>query len=385
MRIFFGGKLRRPVSALSVVFLVQVFLVQVFLVDGVVHSQVSEEPQDSQYSQVSQGPVVFDEITVKDGSHIVGEVVDMTDGKLRVKTAFGGDLEVAWDDVTSIKTAKPLPFVLEDGSIILGTAEGTAEGNVTLRAGLLAEPSTVGLPTITAINPPEKRSVIYNGDINLGFAISDGNTQTKGFNVLANFVARSKKQRFTLRAGYNYAEDRGRLTERNGNLSVKYDYFVTERLYAFISTLIESDEFRDLDLRSAVSGGPGYQFIDTDDFSEEYLRDMQLSAEVGLSYFNDNFTAPLRDESYVAARWGLNFDWAFLPEQVSYFLYQEGYPSLEKAEDLYIATRTGLRFVIWGDLISTAQINWRWDNTPPRGVERSDVLYLLTLGYKFEF
>jgi hypothetical protein len=365
--------------------LLAVSLVSVFLVNGIVDSQDAPDTAPVPQAQESQAVLVFDEIQVKDGSRILGEVVDMTDGKLKVQTAFGGEVEVAWDDVTSIKTAKPLPFVLQDGSIILGTAEGAAEGRVNIRAGFLAEPSTVGLALITAINPPEKKSVLYTGDINLGTSVNDGNTQTKGFNLVANFVARSDKQRFTVRAGYNYAEDAGQLTERNGNLSLKYDYFITQRFYAFMSTLIESDKFKDLDLRSAVSAGPGYQFIDQDDFSEEWLREMGLSAEFGLSYFNENFAAPVPDDSYVAARWGLDFDWSFVPEQVACFLRQQGYPSLENAKDLYITTVTGLRFVVWGDLIATAQVDWRWDGAPPRGVERSDVLYLLTLGYKFKF
>lgn len=365
MCVFFGGKLRHAASACPAI-----FLMQLFLVSGVIHSQDSR---------------VFDEITVKDGSRIVGEVVDMTGGKLKVKTAFGGDLEVAWEEVTSIKTAKPLPFVLEDGSTIVGTAEGAAGGKVKLKGELLAEPSIVGLPAITAINPPAKRPLVYTGDINLGFSANDGNTQTKGFNALANFVARSEEQRFTVHAGYNYAEDRSQLTERNGNLSLKYDYFMTTRLYTFMSTLIESDEFKDLELRSAVSAGPGYQFIDSGDFSEEWLRDMGLSAEFGISHFNENFAAPVPDESYIAARWGFDFDWAFLPEKVSYFLHQQGYPSLERSEDLYVTTRSGFRIVVWGDLIATAQVDWRWDNAPPAGVDRSDVLYLATLGYKFKF
>ena len=65
---------------------------------------------------------VFDEVNVKDGSVIIGEITDMVDGILTIKAAFGGDLKIAWADITSVKTVKPLPFVLNDGTELRGMA-----------------------------------------------------------------------------------------------------------------------------------------------------------------------------------------------------------------------------------------------------------------------
>jgi len=328
---------------------------------------------------------VFDEIEVKDGSRIVGDIVDMVDGKLKVKTAFGGgETVVLWSEVTSLKTAKPLPFVLADGTTLVGLADPAGEGKLGIKADAISAPTAVDIKTVTAVNPPPKKAVTIKGSINLGSSLSEGNTNNRAFNVWAELEARADINRVTLRGAYNYADRERVLTERNGKGSIKYDLFLTRRFYLFASALFESDEFQDLNLRTALAGGPGYQFIEKGQFKPNWAKEMELYGEFGVSYFNEDFqNSP--DSSYVAGRWGLKFDWPFLPERIAFFHNQEGYPSFENSDDIYISTETGLRFKIWAGFIATAQVNWRWDNTPAPGRERSDTLYLATLGYAFEF
>ena len=73
-----------------------------------------------------------------------------------------------------------------------------------------------------------------------------------------------------------------------------------------------------------------------------------------------------------------------MPKKVALFHFHEGYPGLEDGDDLYVATETGIRFTIFSNFTATAQVNWRWDNTPQPGELRSDTLYLFTLGWGFD-
>src|SRR5262245_2429207 len=130
---------------------------------------------------------VFDEIIVKDGSRIVGEIKQMTDGALTVNTAFGGDVKINWSEVKSIKGAKPLPFVLKDGTQLLGSAQEGKEGTLDIKTAALAQPTPVALDAITAINPPEKKAIAYKGHLGLGLSVSDGNTHNKSFSFLGDF------------------------------------------------------------------------------------------------------------------------------------------------------------------------------------------------------
>ena len=113
------------------------------------------------------------------------------------------------------------------------------------------------------------------------------------------------------------------------------------------------------------------------------MRRLEGYAEVGLAYFDEDFrTGP--DNDFVAGRWALNLDWEFLPDKMSLFHRHEGFPGFEALEDLYIVREQGLRVFLTSNFIANLQVNWRWDNTPAAGFERSDTLYLVTLGYNFD-
>ncbi len=324
-----------------------------------------------------------DEVILKDGSRVLGEVLHMVGGKLTVKTVFAKDVEIDWAQVSSLRTEKPLPFVHKDETIITGPAVAGPPGSLAVRAGGLPQPVELKPDEIIAINPPEVPAIIYKGSISLGSTITDGNTQTRAAAATGEFEARSKRQRFGLRGIWNYAEDDEGITARNARGNIKYDFFVKNRFYLFAGALFENDEFQDIQLRTAVSAGPGYQIIDKGDFERPILKEMQLLGEAGFSYFNEDFESS-PDNGYVAARWSIKFDWPIIPKKVTFFHFHEGFPSLEDAGDIYITTEQGIRFTFWQNFFTALQINWRWDNTPAPGRERSDTVYLFNVGWNFE-
>ena len=77
----------------------------------------------------SAAPTTPDVVTLKDGSIIYGEVIEMVDGVLQIKTPASPDnlLKVNWNDVSKLSVNHPIPFHLKEGSVIMGTA--TAAGS----------------------------------------------------------------------------------------------------------------------------------------------------------------------------------------------------------------------------------------------------------------
>ena len=164
---------------------------------------------------------------------------------------------------------------------------------------------------------------------------------------------------------------------------MKYDHFLTEELFFFGSVLVEEDSFQDLNLRAAIAAGPGYQFIEEGDLKVGLFKGLAAYGEIGLSYVDEDFSQA-GDNSYLAAKWSINMDWTILPG-LSLFHHHEGYPSLADIDDFYVTTETGIRMTLYENFISTLQVNWRWDNSPSPGFDRSDANYLLTFGYSFDF
>ena len=80
------------------------------------------------------------------------------------------------------------------------------------------------------------------------------------------------------------------------------DFFITKRLFWFAASYFEKDQFQDLNLRTALSSGPGYRFIEKGDYESPWLKDMTLYAEAGLAYFNEDFTTDNDQMSFRAPR-----------------------------------------------------------------------------------
>ena len=328
------------------------------------------------------GAAELDQVTFKDGSVVYGTITNMSDGSLTMQTQLGGEVKAKWAEVASIRTAKPLHLVLSDGTELKGIAAAGEAGSVQVTSPLLDQATVVKLDTVTDINP-DTRPVKYTGSVSAGASASDGNTRDRSVSLVGEFVARSKRQRFTLGASYNYAENKDGLTQRNAKGRLKYDFFLTDRLYLYANALLEGDTFQDLNLRATVGAGPGYQFIDEGDFEDPYFSGLQFYAEGGVSYVSEDYKS-VPDTNYVSARWSAKLDWPLAETGVSLFHYHEGYPSLERSEDIYVTTEQGVRLAVWKNFTAAAQVNWRWDNTPSPGFKRSDTLYLLTLGYNFD-
>ena len=226
-----------------------------------------------------------------------------------------------------------------------------------------------------------KKAVVYTGNINFGGSINSGNTELKNASFLGELVARSDRMRLTLLARWIYGENDNTVIARNAFGMIKLDFFITKRFYAYSSAIFEQDTFQDLQLRTSINAGPGYQFIDAGDFTSPYFKEMLLSAEIGLGFFNEDFKVA-RDKSFVTGRWAIDFLWPVLPT-VTLFHQHQGFPSLESTSDFYVTSQQGIRLNIWENFISSFQVNWRYDNTPAPGNKKSDLLYLLTLGYAF--
>ncbi len=325
-----------------------------------------------------------DRVTLKDGSVIRGQVLSLEGGKLQLKTDFSGTIGIQLEKIVRLEVSRALRFELEGGAVHPATASSSEDGKLELVLEGTGRKVAVELDSIKAIRASivgKKRSI--KGAINFGGGASDGNTRTKSASFNADLEGRFDNQRLSAGLAYNYAEDLGGLTARNSKVRLKYDYFITEELFLFGSLLAEEDSFQDLNLRTAVAFGPGYQFIETGDLESVYLKGLSAYGELGLSSVDEDFSQA-EDKSYLAAKWSINMDWKILP-RLSLFHHHEGYPSLADIDDFYVTTETGIRVSIYENFVSTLQVNWRWDNSPSPGFGRSDTNYLLTFGYTFDF
>ncbi|UCF94673.1 MAG: DUF481 domain-containing protein [Desulfobacterales bacterium] len=315
-----------------------------------------------------------DEVRLLNGDRLTGKIVSMQADDLTLQTSFAGEITIKWSEVARIRTETPLRLVLADETKLEGIPQSIEDRKIKLQLDSLSEPIFFDMDQVSAINPPEEPPVRLNGQLNFGFSKATGNTDTERIHGDGELVARTQKSRYTAGAEYNRAKDENEKTEDNVLGYLKYDHFLTPKFYFYMNGLFEKDEFKDINLRSTAGAGLGYQFFESEQ--------MNLSVEAGPSYVNTDFDEG-DDEDSVSGRWAVKFDRFFFDKLFQYYFKNEGYVSLTDANDVFMFTRTGLRFPLRMGLFLNGGWEWDWDNQPALGSDKSDYRYILSLGYGF--
>lgn len=343
-------------------------------------------PADESPQMAEVAAPVLDVVTLKDGSVIHGEVIEMVDGVLQIKSALAEDLiKVKWSEVSKLAVSHPIPFHLKEGTVLVGTAEEDEPGTMKLKAGPTGSTVNVPMEAVTQVNPVVQPPVIYSGSLNAGYSQATGNSRLRNVSVLGDFVARSEQLRLTLLGRYVYGDNAGNLITRNARGTIKLDFFITKRLFWFASAYVENDFFQNLKLRTAIASGPGYQWIERGDFGGIF-KDMTFYTEVGAAYFNEDYrdNSITGDKASFRGRVAMKWDWPLLDGRVTLYHHNEIFPSVQNFSDFFFTMDNGFRLKILAGLTSGFQVTTRFNNRPPAGTGDTDNLYLLTLGYAFD-
>jgi putative salt-induced outer membrane protein YdiY len=331
-----------------------------------------------------QAPTPLDIVTLKDGSVIYGEVLEMAGGVLFLKNPSSPDnmIKLKWEDVTQLSVNHPIPFHLKDGTILNGTATAGQDEMLNIQVDVLKGSLAVPMSSVKSVNPLVQPPVIYIGSLSGGYSQTTGNSHLRNASLLGELVARSEQLRLTMNVRYVYGDDAGSLITRNARGTIKLDFFITKRFFWFASAYFENDVFQDLKLRTALASGPGYQWVDREDFSG-LLKDMTFYTEVGLAYFNEDFNVA-GDQSSVRARISLKLSWPMLDDRITVYHLSELFPSLQNTSNYFLTMDNGVRFKIWEGFVSSFQITTRYNSQPAAGTGDTDNLYLITLGYALD-
>lgn len=325
-----------------------------------------------------------DVITLKDGSVIYGEVIEMAGGVLQIKTTASPDnvLKVNWSDVSKLSVNHSIPLHLKEGSVIMGTVTAGPNGMLNVQAEPLKGMLEVPMDSVASMNPVVQPPVIYSGNINGGYSQTTGNSHLRNASFLGDLVARSEQLRLSMNGRYVYGDNANTLVARNARGTIKLDFFLTKRFYWFVSSYFENDRFQDLKMRTALASGPGYQFIERGDFSG-ILKDMTFYTEAGVAYFNEDFRTA-DDKSSLRARVSVKWNWPLFDERMTLYHYNEIFPSIQNSSDVFLTMDNGVRFKIWNGFVSGFQVTTRFNNKPAVGTGDTDNLILWTLGYSFD-
>lgn len=322
------------------------------------------------------GKSLADEVRLKNGDRLTGQVIRMEAGKLILKTIYAGEISIVWQEVARLKTDGSVKVVLKDETALEGTTLAIENGKMMLETANLEAPASFRMTDVKAINPKSIKTVKITTRANVNITSERGNTDSDNYYFDGEFVARTEKNRYKIGGELSKEDSDGTTTSQNWLAYGNYSHFLNEKWYLYTDTFFEHDEFKDLNLRSTLGAGAGYQIFETP------LLNLSISA--GLAMVDENFDVA-EDNDYSAGQWSVNYDQYFFEKFVQLFHVNTGFVSLEDANDWFLKTRTGLRFPVYKGLTATLQYNFDWDNQPSVDAETEEsTKFIFLLGYEFK-
>lgn len=325
-----------------------------------------------------------DQITMKDGDRISGDIVKKDGETVTVKSKNFGTVTLKWEDVAAVKSDQPLNVALAGGKTMKANIE--TQGNSIRVATETVDPKDV----VTLRNDAEQKTYerflhpglldlwTISGGLNLAGA--KGNAQTFTLTTPINFVRASNTTRTT--AYFNSIRSSATINGVNSQTAQavrggwSYNRNITKKIFGNAFNDYEYDKFQSLDLRVVIGGGVGYTV-----WNREASR---LSAVGGIAWNREAFGA-----SGSSAAFTRNSAEAYWGDDFSYKLGAR--TSLVQGFRMFNNLSNGGQYRMNFDVGATTQLtkwlNWnialsdRYLSNPFPGRKKSDFLYSTGVGF----
>ena len=319
------------------------------------------------FAAFSAAPARADEVLLRNGDRLTGTAVSLAGGVLAFATPYG-NVQLPWADVVRVAIQDPILAVVAGAAPAPVTMTIGADGQATLQPG-----GVVAIADITALTRPQP-PVVVDGGANAGIITTSGNTEVNNLRLDGDIVARADVNRYSASAAVTRAKDRDVETASNWTTAFKYDRFVSTRMFLNANAILTNDRFRDLDLRTALGAGVGYQVLTTPR--------VRLTADGGLGWVNENLDSQ-PDDSYTALRESVSFDAFAVPARIQFFHVHDGYFGVTGEDNLFIRMQNGIRMALAAGFVTTLRHDLDYDRSPAVGRRTTDRTLALTLGYRF--
>lgn len=317
------------------------------------------------------GFVSADQLVMKNGDVITGDVGKIENNKVFIKPAYGSEFSVDLAEVVSIDAEKVFEVELEDGREMSAKIAGSAaEGEQTLIVD--GAQMTVGTMALTQAAQPEpwyKRT----SHIDLNVTRNSGNTDSKSNLLFADTRLRMGDHRHL--AELTIARDKTNdvTTKKQDLFRYSYNWLVNDPWYLGATASYERDPIKDLDHRYMVGALLGRDLIKD---SRKFL-----TASIGMGY-SDEKLAGISD-SGATGLWNLIYEHDFRDGSIAFFHNQNLNYQFYGDNNMILKTNTGFRFDIVSDVYASISYRYDYESEPAAGTEDYDSTLAIGIGAAF--
>ena len=232
---------------------------------------------------------------LKNGDRLTGSITK-SDGKtLVLKTDYAGDLTIKFDAIQSLSSTADLNITLGGKTAVGPVTTSGADVVVATKTAPVEAP----LSAVTVMRSPAEQAAYekslhpgplegWAGGLNLGFALTRGNSQTKNLNIAFNAARKGLHDDLILYTNTTYATNDLSIASPHTTANVaagglRYDHDFAPRWFGFVNADFYSDALQNLDLRAILGGGLGYHAVKTPTTTLDFL--------AGVNYTHESYSA----------------------------------------------------------------------------------------------
>jgi putative salt-induced outer membrane protein YdiY len=216
-----------------------------------------------------------DQVLLKNGDRISGQVVRLDNNNLLVKSEALGDVKIKWDAVALVSADVPV-HVIADGARVEAdvvrrnqnddTIFTSNESSFSVTPGrivaLRSDAEQVAYQQQLAREQHPEFLDRWNGALDAGLSAARGNADTTNISLGMHGARTTNRTRlsiaFSSLLARNRAADGTTLTSANAFRSgLRYEINVSDRIFTFGFGNFESDRVQHLNLRDVIGGGAG--------------------------------------------------------------------------------------------------------------------------------
>ncbi|MEH6581998.1 MAG: DUF481 domain-containing protein [Halioglobus sp.] len=315
-----------------------------------------------------------DRLHFSDGESITGAMVSIEDGKVKWQSPILGELNIELHHIEKMETGEHYDLdtsgrkltncwmYIQSEKQHLHCDEGVevlSNWKLVVAAG----------ETITEPQP----LLIPKGNLIIAAEDSSGNNNITKYNIQARSELRYIESRHTIALLYEEESVETLTTKNKWTTSYQYDQFFTQQWFATGNAFYQEDEFREIDQRTSVGLGMGYQFLETTYFN--------LLAKGTVNYVDEQFSNGV-DRTTPAFLWNLDFVWRFNETGMEFYHRHAILQSFDSSEDWEVTMVTGFKYPINGHFSSVIQLDYDYDNLPAEDqVDSKDKKWSIGLNY----
>ncbi|WP_298187387.1 DUF481 domain-containing protein [uncultured Pseudomonas sp.] len=205
-----------------------------------------------------------DTVWLNNGDRLSGEIVLLDGGKLALRTKYAGQVLIAWKDIDTLRSDKPL-LIRRQGLDSERSNQLEAAGKGMVRV-VSERTQTVPLASIKRLIPPRPvlQDRFWEGNLDAKLDMERDDDDTDEWKLKGNTRIEHGRWRHVMSGELERKVKNQAKTADNWQLEYDLDRFITDNWFWRVGAEQNEDEFAFFTRQRSLGTGPGYRFWDNE-------------------------------------------------------------------------------------------------------------------------